>query len=205
MEKENLHELFIEELQDLYHAEKQLLKALPKMAKAATSDQLRQAFQTHVQETEEQVNRLEQVFDLLDRPAKAKKCQAMEGLVDEAKDLISDHDESPALDAALICAAQKVEHYEIAAYGTLCTWGELMGHMQVLQLLKQTLSEEKQTDEKLTQIAESTINLEANEGGEGMEGDIESSGRSTASAGRSSRQTVGSGSTRSRSTLARKS
>ena len=182
---EDLNKLFLEELADVYSAEKQLLKALPKMAKAATSEELRTAFETHLDETEEQVNRLEQVFELFGKPAKAKKCEAMEGLIEEGKGVMSDHDESPVLDAALICAAQKIEHYEIATYGTLCTWAELMGNDEALELLKETLGEEKETDEKLSEIAETAINVQAAQGSEGEEEDGGPTGRSSGGSKRS--------------------
>src|SRR3954468_5529066 len=162
MKKENnLHELLIEELRDIYHAEGQLLKALPKMAKAATSERLKEGFERHLEETEQHVERLERAFETLGEPVKGKKCQAMEGLIEEAKEVIEEHAESPVLDAGLICAAQKVEHYEIASYGTICTWADLLGLSEVSDLLKETLDEEKTTDETLTEIAESEINVEA--------------------------------------------
>ena len=162
MKKENnLHELLIEELRDIYHAEGQLLKALPKMAKAATSERLKEGFERHLEETEQHVERLERAFETLGEPVKGKKCQAMEGLIEEAKEVMEEHAESPVLDAALICSAQKVEHYEIASYGTICTWADLLGLSEVSELLKETLEEEKTTDETLTEIAESEINVEA--------------------------------------------
>ena len=156
-----LQELLIEELRDIYHAEGQLLKALPKMAKAATSERLKEAFERHLEETETHVERLEQVFESMGEPVKGKKCKAMEGLLEEGKEIMEEHAESPLLDAALICAAQKVEHYEIASYGTVCTWAELLGLEEVSGLLRETLDEEKTTDETLTEIAESDINTEA--------------------------------------------
>jgi ferritin-like metal-binding protein YciE len=160
-EENNLNELLVEEMRDIYNAEQQLLKALPKMAKAAQSERVKEAFERHLEETEQQVERLEQAFEHLGEPAKGKKCQAMEGLIEEAKEIIDEHKESAMLDAALICAAQKVEHYEIATYGTLCTWADLLGLNEVSDLLKETLDEEKTTDETLTEIAESEINVEA--------------------------------------------
>ncbi len=161
MEKNPLHEVFIDELADLYSAEKQLLKALPRMAKAANSDELREAFEQHLSETEEQVSRLEQAVEALGEKMKRKTCKAMEGLLEEAKEMMEEQKDSPALDAVLIAAAQKVEHYEIASYGTVCTWAELMGHDEALDLLQETLDEEKNTDERLTEIAETVANLEA--------------------------------------------
>lgn len=157
----NLQELLVEEMRDIYNAEGQLLKALPKMAKAAQSERLKEAFERHLEETEQQIERLERAFESLGEPVKGKKCAAMEGLLTEGKEIMDEHKESPLLDAALICAAQKVEHYEIASYGTLCTWAELLGLDEVADLLKETLDEEKTTDETLTEIAESEINVEA--------------------------------------------
>lgn len=149
-----LRETFIQELKDLYDAEKQLTKALPKMAKAAQHEELRQALESHLQETEEQVHRLEQVFEMFDEPAKAKKCVGIRGIIEEGEDIISEEQG----DAALICGAQKAEHYEIATYGSLIAWAKLMGENEAANLLTQTLEEEKQADEKLTEIAESAAN-----------------------------------------------
>ena len=160
-QENGLQELLVEELRDIYNAEGQLLKALPRMAKNAQSERLKEAFERHLEETEQQVERLERAFELLGEPVKGKKCQAMEGLIAEAKELLEEHSESPMLDAALICAAQKVEHYEIASYGTICTWADLLGLDELSDLLKETLDEEKTTDETLTEIAESEINVEA--------------------------------------------
>lgn len=160
-QESGLQELLIEEMRDIYHAEGQLLKALPKMAKAAKSERLKEAFERHLEETEQQIERLERAFESLGEPVKGKKCQAMEGLIAEGKEVMEEHSESAMLDAALICAAQKVEHYEIASYGTICTWADLLGLDEVSDLLKETLDEEKTTDETLTEIAESEINVEA--------------------------------------------
>ena len=157
----NLQELLIEELRDIYHAEGQLLKALPRMAKAAQSERLKEAFERHLEETEQHVERLERAFENLGEPVKGKKCQAMEGLIAEGKQQMDEHSESSMLDAALICAAQKVEHYEIASYGTICTWADLLGLDQVSEILRETLNEEKTADETLTELAESEINAEA--------------------------------------------
>jgi len=159
-----LQELFLDELADLLHAENQLVKALPKMAKAAQSRDLKTAFEEHLKETRGHVQRISQVFALFDRPAKAKKCQAMEGLVEEGASLLKEWEGSPALDAALISAAQKAEHYEIASYGTLCTWAELLGNNAALKLLQQTIAEEEAADKKLTVLAENHINIQAEEG-----------------------------------------
>ncbi len=155
-----LHELFLDELADVYNAEQQIAKALPKMAKAAKSPELREAFNTHLEETEEQISRLEEVAESLGEKLKGKKCKAMEGLLAEGKEIMEEQKDSAALDAGLILAAQKVEHYEIASYGALCAWAQSMGHDDAFDLLKQTLDEEKTTDEKLNQLAES-LNAEA--------------------------------------------
>jgi ferritin-like metal-binding protein YciE len=160
MKASNLEDLLVEELKDLYSAEQQMVKALPKMAKAADSAELRAAFEEHLAQTKGQVERLDRAFDLLGVPAKAKKCAAMEGLIEEGKALIDEDPIAPVLDAGLIGAAQKVEHYEIAAYGTARTQAELLGLHDVAALLEETLEEEKQTDEKLTELA-STINVTA--------------------------------------------
>ncbi|MBX3413968.1 MAG: ferritin-like domain-containing protein [Pirellulales bacterium] len=157
-----LHDLYIEELKDLYSAEKQLLKALPKMAKAADSRQLRQGFEAHLDETEEHVTRLEKIFEDLDASPRGKKCKAMEGLVEEGAEVIKVDAPPSVKDAALIAAAQRVEHYEIAGYGTVRTYAELLGHSAAAKLLQKTLDEEGATDKKLTALAE-TINVEAEE------------------------------------------
>lgn len=157
-----LHELFLEELRDIYWAEKHLVKALPKMEKATSSEQLAEAFASHLAVTQEQVTRLEQVFELLGEKARGKKCDAMEGLVKEAESVIEDTEEGTSTrDVALIIAAQKVEHYEIATYGGLATLAKTLGKNDVAKLLAQTLDEEKETDELLTQLAENNINQSA--------------------------------------------
>lgn len=155
---QELHELFLAELADLLSAEKQLTKALPKLAKAACSDELREAFESHLEETEEHVSRLEQVFQSVDAPVKSKTCKAMKGLIEEGEEIMREQKNSSALDAALIAAAQKVEHYEIASYGTVRAWAEKMNHSEAVDLLEQTLDEEKAADEKLTSIGESSAN-----------------------------------------------
>lgn len=165
-EATTLRSLLIDELRDVYHAERQLVKALPRMAKAATSEELRQAIESHLEETEEQVSRLEQAFELLQETAKAKVCAGMQGIVEEAADLIREEDEGAALDAALIAAAQRAEHYEIAAYGTLKAWAEALGESEVAELLSTTLDEEKAADEKLSALAEAGINEAATNGEE---------------------------------------
>ena len=167
----SLRETFVEELKDLYDAEKQLLKALPKMAKAAEHEELKAAFETHLEETQTHVQRLEEVFEAFGETAKGKKCKAMQGLVEEGQDLIEEEEG----DAALICAAQKIEHYEIASYGSLRTWAEMLDEAEAVDLLQETLDEEKATDEKLTEIAESAANPDdAAEGEEGEEEEEES-------------------------------
>lgn len=150
------------ELKDVYSAEKQLTKALPKMAKAAMNEELKEAFETHLEETEGQIERLEKIFKALDIAfGRVEKCKAMEGLIEEGKEIMEEDLEPAVLDAALICAAQKVEHYEIAAYGCARTFAQQLGHEDVVGLLQETLDEEEATDKKLTQIAESIVNQEA--------------------------------------------
>ncbi|HKQ37517.1 MAG TPA: ferritin-like domain-containing protein [Verrucomicrobiae bacterium] len=153
--------MFLDELADIYNAEQQLTKALPKMAKATRNQELRQGFETHLQETEGQIARLEQVVETLGESLKRKTCKAMKGLIEEGSEMMQEKKGSPAIDAALIAAAQKVEHYEIASYGTLCAWAKLMGHNEAMELLHETLEEERATDEKLTQLAENLANVEA--------------------------------------------
>jgi len=159
MEDSEFHEFFVDELKDIYWAEKHLAKALPKMQKAATSSELQAAFEKHTQETQSHIATLEQVFELLGEKATAKKCDAMEGLIEEANGVIEDTEKGTLVrDAGLILAAQKAEHYEIATYGTLRTFAENMGHTEVVDLLQQTLDNEKETDLALTAIAESYVN-----------------------------------------------
>jgi ferritin-like metal-binding protein YciE len=154
-------ELLIDELRDIYHAEKQLVKALPKMAKASKAPKLRQAFESHLEETKGQVERLDQVFEKLDTRSSGKRCEAMEGLIEEAKEMMEDIKTPEVLDAALIMGAQKVEHYEIASYGSVCALAEALGQNDVKQLLEQTLNEEKAADQKLNQLALSEVNKSA--------------------------------------------
>lgn len=161
MPDKDLNELFLDTLKDIYYAEKQILKALPKMAKAATSDKLRAAFEKHHEETETQVERLEEIFELLGKAARGKKCEAIEGIIDEGKDIMEQYADTPALDAGLLSAAQSVEHYEISRYGTLKAWAQKLNNPQAVKLIDQTLAEEKKTDETLTKIAESEVNYEA--------------------------------------------
>jgi ferritin-like metal-binding protein YciE len=156
-----LHELFLDELADLLNAETQLTKALPKMAKAAQSEELAEAFRSHLAETETHVDRLKQVFASLDEKVKTKTCKAMKGLVEEGSELMEELKGSSAIDAGLIAAGQKVEHYEIASYGSVRAWAEQMGHTEAVSLLEETLAEEKAADEKLTDIAENVANKSA--------------------------------------------
>ena len=161
MKLDSLETLFVEELRDLYSAENQLVKALPKMAKRASSEELKQAFEEHLELTREHVARLDEIFENLGKPAKGKTCKAMKGLIEEGSEVLEEQGEASVIDAALIAAAQKVEHYEIATYGTVRTWAEMLGQDDTVDLLQQTLDEESETDEKLTEIAESTINATA--------------------------------------------
>ncbi len=162
MANEGLKELYIDELKDLYSAENQLLKALPKMAKAASSEELRQGFEEHLEQTRGHVERLEQIFESLDSSPKGKKCMGMEGLVKEGSEVMEEDFNEAVKDAALIGAAQRVEHYEIAAYGTVSEFARILGEDQHVSLLEETLQEEKETDEKLTDLAKE-INPKANE------------------------------------------
>ncbi|SHJ66626.1 Ferritin-like metal-binding protein YciE [Bradyrhizobium lablabi] len=157
----HLNDLFLDTLKDIYYAEKQILKALPKMAKAAHSDQLRAAFEKHHDETEGQVERLEQIFELIDKPARGKTCYGIQGILEEGKEVMDDFKGSETLDAGMVAAAQAVEHYEIARYGALKEWAQQLGMKDAVPLLDATLQEEKKTDETLTSLAEATLNLAA--------------------------------------------
>src|ERR1700704_902672 len=157
----DLNDLFLDTLKDIYFAEKQILKALPKMAKAAQSDKLRAAFDKHHGETEGQVDRLEQIFKLLDKPARGKTCDAIEGILDEGKEIMEEYKGCEALDAGLLAAAQAVEHYEIARYGTLKAWAIQLGMNDAANLLDETLKQEKKTDVALTSLAEAAVNIAA--------------------------------------------
>lgn len=170
MPTEGLKELYIDELKDLYSAEKQLVKALPKLAKAATSDELRSGFEEHLEQTKGHVQRLEQIFEMLGEKPTGKKCKGMEGLVEEGSELTQEDYEGALLDAGLIGAAQRVEHYEIAAYGTVVAFAELLEESEHVSLLNETLEEEKETDEKLTELSKQ-INAEASGSGEDAEGE----------------------------------
>src|ERR1700735_13510 len=161
MKIETMEDLFLEQVEDLYDAEKRLVKALPKMAEASTSQTLRQAFESHLMETEGHVSRLENIFRTLGQDPKSHTCDAMKGLISEGDDVVSDIDQSSLRDAGLIAAANRVEHYEIAAYGSARTFAETLGMTRAASLLDQTLKEEKAADSKLTRLAESTINEQA--------------------------------------------
>jgi ferritin-like metal-binding protein YciE len=161
MKLESLNDLFIHQIKDLYNAEQQLTKALPKMAEKATSAKLRTAFTDHLKETENQIKRLEQVFETIGEKAKGEKCKAMEGLLKEGEDFMNEDASKEVMDAGLIASAQRVEHYEIAGYGTACTYAKSLGHTEAYNLLKENLAEEKNTDEKLTTLAEGSINKKA--------------------------------------------
>ena len=164
MPENSLQKLYVEQLKDLYNAENQLVKALPKMAKAAKSEALREGFEQHLQQTKGHVQRLEQIFGAMDENPKGRKCAGMQGLVQEGEEVIEENSDGDALDAGLIAAAQRVEHYEIAGYGCVRTFAELLGESEAVDLLQQTLDEEKETDEKLTEIGK-VVNTEAMSGG----------------------------------------
>ncbi|HXG89212.1 MAG TPA: ferritin-like domain-containing protein [Vicinamibacterales bacterium] len=168
-----LHELLVDEIKDLYHAEKQLTKALPKMAKAASHEDLREAFKSHLEETRGQIGRLEEVFAALDEKVKAKPCAGMAGILEEGSNMMEEDAEASVMDAGLIAAAQRAEHYEITAYGTCVAWARLLGLDEVAELLEQNLEEEKAADQKLSALAESEINAAAVAEGQPEEGDDE--------------------------------
>jgi ferritin-like metal-binding protein YciE len=195
-----LRKLMEDQLADIYYAEKQVLKALPKMAKNASNEELSAAFTEHAEETQVQIERLEQVFEALGMPAKGKKCPAIDGILEEGKEIMEEFSDDVALDAGLVAAAQKVEHYEIASYGSMVAWAEQLGLDDVVGLLNETLEEEKAADEKLTGIAESVVNSEA----DGDDSEDEEEGELVEMDGTSSRATK-SASTRSASKSAAKS
>jgi ferritin-like metal-binding protein YciE len=157
----DLNDLFLDTLKDIYFAEKQILKVLPKMAKAATSDRLRAAFEKHRDETEGQVARLERIFELLDKPPRGKICDAIMGILDEGKEIIEEYKSCEALDAGMLAAAQAVEHYEISRYGTLKQWAQQLGMKDAVRLLDETLQQEKKTDQALTSLADAAVNVAA--------------------------------------------
>ena len=161
MKLNTLKQLYIEELRDLHSAENQLLKALPKMAKGASSEELKLAFENHLDQTKVHVERLEEIFERLDETPKGKTCQAMKGLVEEGSEILGEDGEETVLDAGIIAAAQKVEHYEIASYGTVRTFAQLLGEDEAAELLQETLDEEGEADKLLTQLAQEIVNPEA--------------------------------------------
>jgi ferritin-like metal-binding protein YciE len=169
MPVKSVQDLFVQELRDIYHAERQITKALPRMVKAASSPELKQAFELHLEQTRGQIDRLDQVFEQLDLPKRAKKCEAMEGLLEEARSTMEEIEDEGVLDVGMIIGAQKVEHYEIAGYGSLVALARQLGHENVASLLAETLDEEKETDQKLNQIALSLVNPQAAEDGEGAD------------------------------------
>ena len=171
MKLDNLRKLYVEELRDLYNAENQLVKALPKMAKGASSEELKQAFEDHLEQTEGHVERLEEIFKGLDESPKGKTCKAMKGLVEEGSEILEEEGEDSVLDAGIIAAAQKVEHYEIASYGTVRTFAQLLGEDEAAELLQETLDEEGEADKLLNQLAQEIVNPEAL-----LEGGLETAG-----------------------------
>jgi len=187
-ENKTLHDAFLDELRDAYDAEKQLTKALPKLAKAASDPKLRQAFETHLRETEGHVQRLERGFESLDEKAKGKHCDGIAGIIEEGKSTMGEDFEGTTMDACLIAAGQRAEHYEMAAYGTLVAWAQAMGHTQAEKLLQQTLDEEKAADKKLSGLAESGINQSAARDAHPEEGETVGAG---VTAGRNSTSRAG--------------
>jgi ferritin-like metal-binding protein YciE len=169
MKLDNLRKLFVEELRDLYSAENQLVKALPKMAKGASSEELKQALEDHLEQTQGHVERLEEIFEQLDETPKGKTCKAMKGLVEEGSEILEEDGEDSVVDAGIIAAAQKVEHYEIASYGTVRTWAGLLGENEVAELLQETLDEEGEANKLLNKLAQDVVNPEALSEGEELE------------------------------------
>ncbi len=161
--QKHLNDLFIDTLKDVYYAERKIVKALPKMARAAQSDDLKAAFEKHLEETEGQIERLQKVFEIIGKPARGKTCDAIEGIIAEGEEIINDFKDSPALDAGLISSAQAVEHYEITRYGTLHRWAKELGMNDAADLLNETLQQESKTDEDLTKLADASINEHAKE------------------------------------------
>ena len=177
MPVKSMHDLFVEELRDIYHAEKQITRALPKMAKAATTPELKQAFELHLEQTRGQIERLDQVFEQLDLPKRAKKCEAMEGLLEEARAAMEEIEDATVLDVGMIINAQKVEHYEIAGYGGLVALAKQLGHEEAARLLDQTLTEEKETDRKLNEVALTVANAGAGEQAKGSQAERRATAR----------------------------
>ena len=194
----NLRDALVDEIRDLYNAEKQLVKALPKMAKGATSEELREALESHLDETENQVTRLERVLELLDEKPRGKHCAGMAGIVEEGSEKLQEDMEDMVLDACLIASAQKVEHYEMGAYGTVIAWAEALGLNEVRDVLNETLEEEKAADKKLTALAESGINDAATAGESDMEEEEEATTTSRESSRRSEPAGAGAKSARAR-------
>jgi ferritin-like metal-binding protein YciE len=194
-----LHEMLVDEIKDLYHAEKQLTKALPKMAKAANHDDLREAFETHLDETKEHVARLEEVFEALGEKVKAKPCAGMAGIIEEGRQTMDEDLEGAVMDAALIAAAQRAEHYEIGAYGTCLEWARVLGLGQVVSLLETTLEDENAADKKLTALAKSEINRAAAEAqSEGEEEEQDTTGGRAARAASTGRRMSSTAQTRAK-------
>ncbi len=177
MAHETLNDLLLEELQDIYDAEHQITKALPKMMEAASSKDLKKAFQLHLEQTEGQITRLEEIFEIMGEEAERKPCKAMKGLIAEGEDMIKDHDASVLLDAGLIGSAQRVEHYEMAAYGTSRAYAEALGEQEIVELLQQTLDEEKQTDQALTELSVPINQKSAQETASSRNGNTKKSGK----------------------------
>lgn len=184
MKLESLQDLLVEQLKDLYSAENQLIKALPKMAKAASSPELRAGFEEHLEQTRKQAERIEQICEQMGISPKGKKCAAMEGLIEEGKELMEEDADPAVLDAGLIASAQKVEHYEMASYGCARTWAEELGLDQAAELLEATFKEEKETDEKLTQLAKQGVNVEAEVGVSDNDGSQKDQAKAASSKGR---------------------
>jgi ferritin-like metal-binding protein YciE len=157
----SMNDLFLHTLKDIYYAEKQILRALPKMAKKATAPELKQGFEKHREETQDQIERLERIFDMIEAPARGVRCDAIEGILEEGKEVMEEVQDDKVRDAGMLAAAQAVEHYEISRYGTLIAWAQQLGLQDAAKLLRQTLEEEKKTDQLLTKVAESSINRQA--------------------------------------------
>jgi len=189
-EAKTLHDAFLDELRDSYDAEKQLTKALPKMARAATSPELRAAFESHLEETRGHVDRLERVFESLDEKVRGKHCDGIAGIIEEGKSAMEEDFDEATMDACLIAGGQRAEHYEMAAYGTLVAWARLMGHKEAADLLQQTLDEEKAADKKLSSLAEGGINQQAADGAHPADDEEEDEDEAPARAGRGAASAV---------------
>ena len=185
-------ELFVDELKDIYSAEKQAVKAYPRLTKAVQSEDLKQAMQEHLEQTKGQIERLDRIFEILEKRSSGKTCEGMKGLIEEAQTQLEEIEMGPVLDCAIIGALQRVEHYEIAAYGTVATLAEAMGHEEVKELLGETLEEEKETDERLTQVAQSVNSEALSEGGEEEEGEGEDENESSSNGSRGGASSRGS-------------